>query len=286
MKRWWRGKLVFLLVPLVPLLQQRIDARVGAHRAQEEVLYLSSGEHLKRLVPGFELLLADLYWVRTVQYFGGQRVFARDKNFALLKPLADITTTLDPRLEIAYRYGAVFLSEPWPAGAGRPRDGIELLAKGVQANPRSWWLRQDLGMFHFVFLHDAQTAARILRESAALPGAPLWLETLAASVLAKGGDRAASREMWARMYEQGEGPIKNNALVHLQRIDGLDAAEKLTSLVARYAEVHGRRPQSLAELKGFGVQGGLVDPAGIEYAYDAATGAVTISRQSPLWRLE
>jgi hypothetical protein len=69
------------------------------------VLYLWSGEHVKRLVPGFENLAADLYWLRTVQYFGGQRLFVSDKRFELLRPLIDITTTLDPRLEIAYRYG-------------------------------------------------------------------------------------------------------------------------------------------------------------------------------------
>ena len=101
--------------------QARIDRLAGAFRAQDEVLYLWSGEHVKRLVPGFESLAADVYWLRTVQYYGGQRRFATDKPFDLLRPLIDITTTLDPRLEIAYRYGAIFLSEPPPTGAGRPR---------------------------------------------------------------------------------------------------------------------------------------------------------------------
>jgi hypothetical protein len=282
-----RHKLVFLLAPLIPLLQQGIDRRLGVYRAQEESLYLWSGGQLKSMAPGFELLLADLYWIRTVQYFGGQRVFARDKRFDLLTPLADITTTLDPRMEIAYRYGAVFLSEPKPTGAGLPHEGIALLEKGVRENPRSWRLRQDLGMFHHIFLNDSHTAARILLEASALPGAPVWLATLAATVVANGGDRATARQMWVRMYEQAEeGPLKNNARIHIQRIDALESAAVLASLVERHAAAHGHRPRSLEELRGLGLRGPLVDPAGVAFAYDPDTGAVTIGRQSPLWRME
>ena len=94
-----------LLLPAVPWTQARIDREIGTFRAQEEVLYLWSGEHVKRLFPGFETLAADVYWLRTVQYFGGERLFTREKRFELLQPLVDIATTLDPRLEIAYRYG-------------------------------------------------------------------------------------------------------------------------------------------------------------------------------------
>ena len=66
--------LLALLVPVVPWSQRHIDEHAGAFRAQEEVLYLWSGEHVKRLMPGYEGLMGDIYWLRTVQYFGGQRV--------------------------------------------------------------------------------------------------------------------------------------------------------------------------------------------------------------------
>ena len=135
-----------------------VDRRLGTFRAQEEALYLWSGESLKRLAPGFEDVLADMYWLRTVQYFGGQRVYAEGKHFDLLHPLIDIATTLDPRLTIAYKYGAIFLSEPKPLGAGDPKSGIAVLEKGVAAMPENWRLRQDLGFFHFLFLKDAASA--------------------------------------------------------------------------------------------------------------------------------
>ena len=182
--------LLLLLVPVVPWSQRQIDRRAGAFRPQEEVLYLWSGRQVKRLFPGFEALAADIYWLRTVQYFGGQRLFASGKRFDLLRPLIEITTTLDPRLEIAYRYGAIFLSEAAPFGAGRPREGVEVLAEGVRNLPDSWRLRQDLGFFHYIYLKDPQRAAAILLEAAEIPGAAFWLRTMAADLLAKGGDRA------------------------------------------------------------------------------------------------
>ena len=134
----WAARLLTLAAAAaVPFLQARVDAARGGFRAQDDVLYLWNGGHVKRMVPGFEQLAADIYWLRTVQYFGAERAFAVEKRFELLYPLIDITTTLDPRMEIAYRYGAVFLAEAHPTGAGRPDLGIALLERGVRNNPTS-----------------------------------------------------------------------------------------------------------------------------------------------------
>jgi hypothetical protein len=277
-----------LLVPAVPWSQRQIDRRAGAFRVQEEVLYLWSGTHVKRLFPGFEGLAADVYWLRTVQYFGGQRLFASDKRFELLRPLIDITTTLDPRLEVAYRYGAIFLSEPSPLGAGRPREGIEVLEAGVKNLPGSWRLRQDLGFFHHIYLHDSVGAAAVLNEAADLPGAAFWLRTLAADLLAKSGDRAASRRMWQQMFEQAEaGIIKENARARLLILDSLDRGDRLASLAAEFERRRERLPARLEELREAGLWvGPLVDAAGVPFGYDAKTGRVFIDKASPMWRPE
>jgi hypothetical protein len=283
---WRLALLLVLLAPAVPWSEAQIDRRAGAFRAQEEVLYLWSGTHVRRLFPGFEGLAADIYWLRTVQYFGGQRLFASNKRFELLRPLIEITTTLDPRLEMAYRYGAIFLSEPSPLGAGRPREGIEVLEAGVRKIPESWRLRQDLGFFLFIYLHDAQRAAAVLNEAADLPGAAFWLRTLAADLLANGGDRAASRRMWQQMFDQSEaGIIKENARARLLVLDSLDRADRLTRFAAEFERRRGRLPARLEDLREAGLWGGpLVDPAGVPFGYDARTGRVFIDRGSPMWR--
>jgi len=278
--------LLLLLVPVVPWSQRHIDEHAGAFRAQEEVLYLWSGEQVRRLFPGFEGLAADVYWLRTVQYFGGERLFSGDKRFELLRPLIEITTTLDPRLEIAYRYGAVFLCEPPPSGAGRPDEGIEVLEQGARNAPGSWRLRQNLGFFRFLYQGDARGAAAELEEAAALPGAAFWLRTLAADLLAKGGDLEASRQMWQQMYDQAEeGILRIHAELQLAILDSRAAAERLTALVAEVERRQGRRPEQLEELRRLGVwPGPLQDLNGVPFSYDVSTGQVSVSTESPLWR--
>lgn len=246
-----------------------------------------SGRHVERLVPGFRNLAADVYWLRTVQYFGGQRLFAEDKRFDLLTPLTEITTTLDPRLEVAYRYGAIFLCEPRPMGAGRPEEGVALLERGVRALPLSWRLRQDLGFFTFLFLRDSHRAAAILAEAAEIPGAAFWLRSLAAQILAQSGDRAAARRMWQQMYDQAEGGfIHANAREHLRVIDARDQADRLSAKVREFEERRGRRPRHLRELAAEAPSLTLADETGVPFEYDPATGRVGVSRRSLLWRPE
>jgi tetratricopeptide (TPR) repeat protein len=279
--------LALLLLPVLPLVQKRID-RLGTLRVEHEALYLWSGEHVRRLSPGFENLMADVYWLRTVQYFGGQRAFAPDKRFDLLGPLVNITTAVDPRMEIAYRYGATFLAEPWPMGAGRPEEAVALLRRGVERNPRNWRLRQDLGLFYFFFLKDYARASEVLQEAAHLPAAPPFLKTLAAQVLVKGGERQSAKMLWQQIYEQSEpGQLKDNAAFHLGQLQSLDAADALNAASAEFARRAGRPPASLEELRRSGLTAApIVDAARTPFEYTAATGKASLSPQSPLWRRE
>src|SRR5262249_38045918 len=114
-----RAVLLLFLGAALVWIQRAIDGMLGGFGAEDRSTYLWSPAHVKRMAAGFDNVVADIYWLRTVQYFGGQRLFARSRRFELLLPLIDVTTTLDPRLEIAYRYGAIFLCEPSPIGAGR-----------------------------------------------------------------------------------------------------------------------------------------------------------------------
>lgn len=271
---------------LVPLTQLRIDERMGRFRATEEILYLWSGEDVRRLFPGLEDLMADVYWLRTVQYFGGQRAFGREKKFDVLEPLVDITVTLDKRFEIAYRYGATFLSEPWPVGADQPEAGVRVLERGAKANPRSWYLRQTLGFFIYYHLGDAKRAADVLLEAARLPGAPFWLETLAADLVGRAGEREIARKLWQHMYDQAEeGPLRRNARQHLEYLDAEDMIDRLNEQLEIFRRRAGRNPSTLGELARAGLPRiPIVDPAGVPFAYDASSGIVSLSRESRLWR--
>jgi hypothetical protein len=274
-----------LAVPMLALaiwLHARIEDRIGTG-PQHESLYLWSGEHVRRLFPGLEGLVADVYWLRSVQYFGSRHTFAQDNQMPLLGALLDITVTLDPRMEVAYRYGATFLAEPVPLGAGRPREAVALLARGASALPENWRIRQDLGFFYFLHLGDYRRAAEVLLEASTLPGAAFWLKNMAADIVARGGDRATARRMWQQIAEQSEGLVRANAVVHVQVLDALEQADRLSRLVETFTRQMGRRPRSLQELGAhFGVR--TVDSSGVPFVYDAETGRVHVSPHSTLHR--
>ncbi len=142
------------------------------------ILYVRSGEALKRIVLGFDALAADVYWIRALQHYGGDRLTGpvAGAKYQLLYPLLDLTTTLDPYFNIAYRFGAIFLSEGYPGGPGRPDQSVALLRKALVAMPQKWQYYHDIGFVYYWRMHDFQSAATWFRRAAEQPGAPNWLD--------------------------------------------------------------------------------------------------------------
>src|SRR5579863_2210395 len=142
---------VFCLAGSVLTLRE-VDRLRGEQATLQEVLYIRSGKTLKRMSLGFSGLLADIYWTRAVQYFGERLIQRRNPNlrYDLLYPLLDITTDLDPHLIVAYQNGALFLSGQPPVGAGEPDQAVQLLEKGIRANPEYWRFYFTLGFVNYV----------------------------------------------------------------------------------------------------------------------------------------
>ena len=166
------------------------------------LLYVRSPEFLKRAALSYDSLLADVYWIRAVQHYGGTRLAeGTHKQYDLLYPLLDLTTSLDPNFDIAYRFGAIFLAEEQPGGAGRPDQAIVLLQKGLRAQPGNWRFAEDIGFTYYWWIRDYPTAASWFRRGADMPGAPEWLMPLAAVTLARGGSRSSSRTLWTQVRD-------------------------------------------------------------------------------------
>src|SRR5690348_1677127 len=149
-------------------LRSRIDRAAEAAEFSPAV-YVRSGATLRRFSFGYEGLLADLYWTRTVQYFGRERLAGRSR-FDLLGRLLRTTVTLDPQLVIAYRFGAIFLAEKPPAGAGQPEEALALIRRGIAANPEYWRFWQDLGFVYYWDLKDYKRAALAFEAGSRQPG--------------------------------------------------------------------------------------------------------------------
>jgi hypothetical protein len=258
-----------------------------AASAATELLLVRSGTVLEKAALSFDALLADVYWIRALQYFGGmKRTAGGARRYALLHPLLDIATTLDPHFNIAYRFGAIFLTEAYPNGPGRPDLAVRLLEKGIAANPKKWQYVMDIGFVHYWWLHDYQAAARWFKRASGMEGAPWYLESLAANTLVLGGDRQASRYMWQQIYQSADNDwLKQDARRRLVQLDALDQIDDLEEGLRRFTAATGVRPASWTELVQRGVlRGEPVDPAGAPYLLIDGS-KVTVASSSPLYPL-
>jgi tetratricopeptide (TPR) repeat protein len=251
-------------------------------RDTERMLYVRSGEALKRIWLEFDALGADTYWIRAIQHYGGDRLTGeRTRKYELLYPLLDITTTLDPYFNIAYRFGAIFLSEGYPGGPGRPDQAVALLRKGIAMQPGKWQYYHDIAFVHYWQMRDFKAAADWFQRAAAQPDAPNWLQPLSASMLARGGDRTSARFLWRQLVNSEQVWMRRNAERALMQLDALDAIEWLESLVRR--ETPANRPYSWSDLVARGVlREAPRDPTGVPFEIDPVTGDISVSTQSEL----
>jgi hypothetical protein len=260
------GSVVLVLAMAGALVTLRHIDSMRTGRAIEEILYVPSPRVIKAVSLGYTGLVADIYWTRAVQYFGRKHV-GRARRYDLLAPLLDITTTLDPKLIIAYRFGSLFLAEKPPEGAGQPDKAVDLVERGIRANPEEWRLYFDLGLLHYMHRKDYPAAADAFERGAKVPNSHPFLPVLAATMRQKAGDRNTARVLWTTIYEStSDELIRDNATKHLRALVNDEQVEVLDSVLQQYRERTGNTPASWTEL----VQAGVLrrvprDPTGRPY---------------------
>ncbi|HVC18450.1 MAG TPA: hypothetical protein VNE16_00115 [Vicinamibacterales bacterium] len=269
-------------------LQVVRDRDFPAPPVRDEMLYIRSGAVMRRLTLSFNMIAADIYWIRALQEYGGTKLSPQaDKRYPLLYPLLNITTSLDPRFDLAYRFGAIFLAESYPNGPGRPDEAIALLEKGLKVQPDKWQYMQDIGFVYYWWRHDYPKAAAWFSRASRVPGAPWFLRSLAANTLAAGGNRTASRLMWEQIYDTaGSEWLRKDAAWRLQQLNALDQIARLQAGADAFHGRHDAWPDGwMAMVRDRALPGIPVDPAGTPYDLNPATGRVTLSRRSSLWPL-
>lgn len=270
-------------------LQKWIDTNLPREVVDEEMLYLTSGATVKRMSLGMHGLVANIYWIRTVQYFGDKLMTGRSYGstrripMKLLPPLLDIVVQLDPQQVQAYRFGAIFLAE-------RDFDAaIALLEYGFRENPDKWRLCQDLGYINWQ-AGNYDKAAEWYERGASIPDSRDWMQTMAALMKVRGGRREEARAIYSRYYESDDPAIKSHAYERLKQIQALDDVDAINKVLAQYKEQTGSCPASLRVLAQKWRAMGLnlnsehvpVDPEEFPYSYDPTKCKADISPETTL----
>ncbi|HEX8639144.1 MAG TPA: hypothetical protein VF692_13835 [Pyrinomonadaceae bacterium] len=251
------------------------------------------GAKLKGFALGAEGLIADWYWMKSLQYVGDKiNATEGDINIDNLKPLnprllypyLDNAAALDPQFYAVYEYGAVVLP------AVDPEQAVEFVKKGIENNPQDYRLYHHLGYIYWR-LGEFEKAAQIYGEGADVPNAPPFLRMMAAKMKSEGGSRETARAIYRQMATESEDQkVRENAALRLDELDSLDERDAIRAALQKFKEKNNRCANNLQEilplLRPINIQGGqnfrldkannLVDPSGAPYLLDKQSCAATI----------
>ena len=255
------------------------------------------GAKLKGYSLGFEGLIADWYWMRSLQYIGEKVVKTpREKlnledltalNPRLLYPLLDNATTLDPQFMEVYAYGAVVLP------AIDKEQAIKFTEKGIADNPNEWRLYQQLGYIYWR-LDNFEKASEVYSEGAKIVDAPPFMKLMAAKMKSEGNSRDTARAIYEQMVvESNDSQVSNNATFRLLELDSLDEQDAILSALQTFKNKNNRCANSWREIlpllqtvklpngKDFRIDksNNLVDPSGTPYILDKENCEVSLDKE-------
>jgi hypothetical protein len=263
-------------------LQKRVDAERATLQLDNDELALRSPAVMKRLSLEYAPLMGAIYWTRAVQYFGGKHR-EHDPNLGQLWPLLDIATTLDPNLIVAYHFGATFLSDSPPRGAGEPEHAVTLLERGIKANPEHWRFYQDLGNVYYFDKKDYLKASQAFEAGSKLPGTPPFMKIMAAKIATEGESLETSFALWMEVYQTTtDSDVRKNAGEHMRVVKMQMDLRALDRIADTYEQKTKQRAARTNDLADAGLLSGQpLDPAGFPYVL-GQSGRAEPNPRSPL----
>ncbi len=137
-------------------LQTRILEEREGKRIEEKILMLSNRPAVtKTLSLGFDNAVADILWIRAIQYFGGNfsTLDVEEKRNGMLNLMNNLVG-LDPHFIAAYKFGGFVINE----SIKEPETAMNFLIDGAENNPKNWQLPFDAGFIAFYQLQQHELA--------------------------------------------------------------------------------------------------------------------------------
>lgn len=247
----------------------------GPHQAP----LLPRAELLLRTGAFFPQLLADYYWIQTIQATGVARTADEYKDIYFY---ADLATDLDPTFFSVYSFAGAAI----PHNLGREtwvntEESTRLLEKGHRLFPNSVSLSLLLAYNYSYFHKRHQEAAKLLQVASKLPGAPAYLPQLATRLFSQARDFDSGLALATSMRDSAVDPAVREEFD--RRVKELQLERVLTQVeeaCARFKVEQGRAAANVDELvsRGFLPQA-PVDPLGGEISIDS-NGTASSTSQS------
>ena len=229
-----------------------------------------SSEVLKKMSLGYDIVLADYLWLRSIQSFGGRGMSSRD-----WKPVYyqyDTLTDIDPQMEHAYTFGNMVIGDE-----GRQQGaGLDLIEKGMRYNPHPERESKEsvyengykgtLYRYRVPFegmyisnwtLSDKQRARFYGRVAETALNAPDWISRMVAYLDVSDGEYIVGVDRYLgnllQGLEAGQDYLVSIAVDRLANAIDKWNCSLLKKAVAEYVEENERNPKNIADLSGTNV---------------------------------
>jgi hypothetical protein len=278
--RWSRVPLEAVVLPLVLVAawslhgaNHWLEAHQRAQAADGSVGVLPDGNAVRVLSLGFERLVADLFWIRTVYYVGDEVVSAA--RWPAAERLTNLVTDTDPSFDTAY----IVMSSVLGGLRNDTDAAIRVLEKGAAVS-QHWRVHFLLGFQYFMEKEEYLRGAECLQRAIALGGPP-YLQLLVSRLYAHAGDPDTALSFIALRLQNEETPEIREQLQ--QRFSDVWINRDLALIdaaVAKYREAKRRAPSDVQALVAAGLLEKLPrDPKGGEYFLEEGRAATRLTYQ-------
>lgn len=273
---------VIFLAPLIYLLQVKLENMTRKSATGDDILYVTPGQYLKPLTLGYNLAVADILWLRAVQYVGGE--VPSEGTYRWLYPMADTITTLDPSFDMAYHSAGIVLAVY--ANPKRIEESVAILKKGVENSPGEWRHPFYLSFMYWHYLNDYKSAAKYMTITASHPKHPPYTENLAARLYAEAKDPESGIMFLSKVIETTpDEKVKKELEQRLVELIIERDIIHLEDAVKAFKDKTGKLPATLSDLITVGIMKQLPKEPGGGYYYLDAGGAAKSSRMKERLRI-
>lgn len=230
----------FLFLSLIATLQLKDDSYLPPFSTRWETVRrnLLPATLLPYIDFGFTRVLADYYWIRSVQDY-----VAWDERDTFYFDYLRNISTLDP----AFKYPYLFNIFAVPKDIQSLDIVAENAKRGMEAIPTSWEIPYYLGTRYYLFTKKTVPAVAYLEQAAKIPGAPSGVYLNYASFVAKGDDGETAKNLFKTIYDSTDDET-------IKKVAGLGIAQEtirqmLTKGIAAYKTRYGKNPRSIEDLE-------------------------------------
>jgi len=176
---------------------------------------IASSLRAAALLSGYQVLVGHVFWIRVIQYYGDGSNGV--DHYAKLYDYCRLASDLNPQFIPVYTYGAAVLAYQ----QNRMSEGVELLRKGILANPTANSLKLMLAAMTYHDSKDYENEIPFLEIQIAQGNAPTMLVNILANTYTKVGRTEDAIRLWRQILQTTDSDVQKS-----------EAAQKLKELYA------------------------------------------------------